>query len=167
MGRHGLRCGVPIRGRLHLLVVITGVLAPTGLVQDGSRDGEHTAGLVEGSVLVASLVEAILVLEMAETDHVVTAPVLVEELTSALTIDLLERWVVVDLGSVHIRTDLVEQALGRVAVGSRGTAGDGLSLHQDDIGETEDRHVVALDASAEERLTRGFTSMTQYSKLSG
>ena len=77
-----------------------------------------------------------------EIANVGAAPVLVEELTSALFIDFLQRRSMVKQRRMHIGTNLVEQAAGLFAVGT--LAHQCLALLQQDVGIAEDRQVVAL-----------------------
>ena len=75
-------------------------------------DGEYSAGLLEVGCWEALVVGEVLVLEMTETDHVVAAPVLIEELTTTLLIDILECGIVLEQLCVDICTDLVDELLG-------------------------------------------------------
>ena len=71
--------------------LITSVLLPGWIqVQDILVDWENTTGLVETSCWEVLVVWEVLVLEMTETDHIVTTPVLIEELTTTLVVNLLE-----------------------------------------------------------------------------
>ena len=77
---------------------------------------EDTMTLVETCVGEVSIVGEELILVVSETDHVVTAPVLVEELTSALVVNLIERRLGRNCGSAGIGANLVEEILGYVKV---------------------------------------------------
>ena len=74
-----------------ILKLIAGILLPGRIqVQDILVDGENTAGLLETGCREALVVGEVLVLVVSETDHVVTTPVLIEELTATLVVDLLQ-----------------------------------------------------------------------------
>lgn len=91
-------------------------------------------------------VESVFALERAEANHVVAAPVLVEEFATAFVEDFLNRRIVVEQGSMHVTANLIEERLWRIAVGGGGSALYSLCLCEDDVGEAEDWHVVTLIA---------------------
>ena len=91
--------------------------------------------------------EAILALKCTETYHIVTAPVLVEELTCTLVEQFGKRRIMVELRSMNISTDFVEQRLWCITIGSLGATRDSLGLGQKDIGIAEDWNVVRLVTS--------------------
>ena len=90
--------------------LISRILLPVRVeVKDILVYREDTASLLEASRREVLVVWEILILVMSETNHVVAAPVLVEELTSTLIINLLQRRIVVEFGSMSIFTNLVEE----------------------------------------------------------
>ena len=107
---------------------------------------KYSARLVEACAGEALAVETILALECSEANHVVAAPVLVNKLASTLVEDILQRWRASKLGSMHIRAYLIEQRLRSISICSICATQQSLSLGEDDVSQTEDRHVVALVA---------------------
>lgn len=73
-------------------------------------DREDTTGLLEAGCWEVLVVGEVLVLIVTEADHVVTTPVLIEELTATLIVDLLQCGLSIDCRSSSISTDLVEEA---------------------------------------------------------
>ena len=122
--------------------LISRILLPVRVeVKDILVYREDTASLLEASRREVLVVWEILILEVSEANHVVAAPVLVEELTSTLIINLLQRRIVVEFGSMGIFTNLVEE----VPRFCRTTlAGQSLSLHQQYVGKAQQRHIVRL-----------------------
>ena len=73
------------------LVAITCVLFPGRIeVKNILVDWEYSASLLETSRREILVVWEILILEVTEADHVVATPVLIEELTATLVINLLQ-----------------------------------------------------------------------------
>ena len=72
-------------GKYPLSPLISGILFPVGvLFERAFRNGEDAAFLIESCRGEAFLVESVLALEGAKAYHVVTSPVLIEELTASL-----------------------------------------------------------------------------------
>ena len=90
---------------------------------------------------------------MTETDHVVTTPVLIEQLTTTLVIYVLQSRSTIESRCVYVSTNLVEQALCSLTISSRSTTCNSLSLKQQNVGITEDRQVVRLVTTIDEVFT--------------
>ena len=130
-----------------LCALISGVLTPVRIgVQCVYAQRPQTV-LRVGVVGIEFCLEAPIVLELTETDQVVTTPVFIEELTATLVQNLLQARFMVEERSVDIGTDLVEQALRRVTIGSRTATFDGFAFHQNNVRIAEDGEVVVLVAA--------------------
>ena len=113
-------------------------------------------GLVEVGVRIVLVVREELILVVTETNHIVATPELIEELTTTLHVDVIERRLARDGRSTSIAADLVEEILGTTLT----TAHESFGLREQDVSKTEDGHVVRLVTAvgivivAEEPLSR-------------
>ena len=72
------------------LSLIARILSPTDIqIKHLLLNREDTMTLVEVGIGEVLIVGEELILEVTETDHIVTTPVLIEELTATLVIDIL------------------------------------------------------------------------------
>ena len=90
--------------------LVTWVLLPTWVeVEHLLLYREDTMTLIEVCKFILLIVWEELILEMTETDHIVTTPVLVKQLTAALIVDIVQCRHAVDLRCLSISANLVEK----------------------------------------------------------
>lgn len=107
-------------------------------------DREDTSRFIEVGIRVTMIVREELILKVSEANHVVTTPVFVHELTATLFINVLQSGHMRKRRSMNISANLIEQRLRCRA--TRTFSCLRFSLHQQDIGITEDGNIVTLVA---------------------
>ena len=108
-------------------------------------DREDTTRFIEVGIWVTMIVGEELILKVSEANHIVTTPVFVHELTATLFINVLQSGHMRKRRSMNIGANLIEQRLSYRA--TRTFSCQRFSLHQQNIGITEDRNIVTLVAS--------------------